>query len=231
MRKKIKNIIDTFSNYDTDTKMFIILLITSAMTVLMLTAYFFQKYIALIFTLAVVVVVFAWDSICSAYQHLKHPQGTCESCCIGCDAMYPFVLTTVYETLKTISPVLHFSIPPTDRQIQSICPPKADGLPRWAFRVMKQREAEPQSTDDIINCFNQTLADTFYAHSNTYCCSGIRGLYVESVKQDDYSVTFFIMPYCPSLTASYIDRMMKRDQVRKDTQTMKGETHIYDDQI
>ena len=143
MRKKIKNIIDTFSNYDTDTKMFIILLITSATTVLMLTAYFFQKYIALIFTLAVVVVVFAWDSICSAYQHLKHPQGTCESCCIGCDAMYPFVLTTVYETLKTISPVLHFSIPPTDRQIQSLCPPKADGLPLKAPMTSSTASTRP----------------------------------------------------------------------------------------
>lgn len=231
MKKKFKNLIDTFSRYDTDTKIFIMLLISSSTAILVLLTYYLQRYVGLILMLALVIMVFAWDSICSAYQHLKHPQGTCESCCIGCDAIYPFILTTVYETLKTVSPVLHLSAPPTERQIQSICPPKPDGLPRWAFRVMKRRDTEPQSNEDIISCFNQTLTDTFYAHGNSYCCSGVRGLYVESVKQDDFSITFFIMPYCPSRTASYINRMMTRDQIRRDTQTMKGDAHIYDDQL
>lgn len=223
--------LDTFSRYDTDTKLFIMLLISSSTAILGLLTYYLQRYVGLILMLALVIVVFAWDAISNAYQRIKHPQGACEDSCIGCDAIYPFILTTVYEALKTVSPVLHLSVPPTERQIQSICPPKADGLPRWAFRVMKHRDAEPQSTDDIISCFNQTLTDTFYAHGNSYCCSGVRSLYVESVKQDDYSVTFFIMPYCPSRTASHIDRMMTRDQVRKNTQTMKGDAHIYDDQL
>ena len=231
MKRKIKKMIDTFSRYDTDTKIFIMLLISSSTAILVLLTYYLQRYVGLILMLALVIMVFAWDAISNAYQRIKHPNGTCESSCVGCDAIYPFILTTVYEALKTVSPVLHLSAPPTERQIQSICPPKPDGLPRWAFRVMKHRDAEPQRTDDIISCFNQTLTDTFYAHGNSYCCSGVRGLYVESVKQDDFAVTFFIMPYCPSRTASYIDRMMTRDQIRKDSQSMKGEMHIYDDQL
>lgn len=231
MKKKIKDMIDTFSKYDESTKLFIMLMVTVFTALLVLSVYFLGNYIAVILVTATLLLVGFGDSITAFLQKSKNPMGSCSQCCIGCDVVYPAVLSTAYDALKVVAPVLHLSIPPTEKQIQSVCPPRADGMPRWAFRAMKRNEGDPVSDEDVLCCFRQTLADSFAAHSNDFICSGVRNLYVESVKQDGFSVTFFIMPYCPSCTASYIDRMQMRDQVRKDRETQTGEEHIYDDQI
>ena len=231
MKRKIKKMIDTFSRYDTDTKIFIMLLISSSTAILVLLTYYLQRYVGLILMLALVIMVFAWDAISNAYQRIKHPNGTCESSCIGCDAVYHSILTTVYDALKIVSPILHLSIPPTERQTQTICPPRPDGLPRCAFRVMRKTEEEPISDEDILSCFRQTLQDSFVSHGASFLCTGVKDLYVEEVKQDDFAITFFIMPYCPSCTATHIDRLRMREQMQRERQSSKREDHIYDDQI
>ena len=231
MKKKFKNLIDTFSRYDTDTKIFIMLLISSSTAILVLLTYYLQRYVGLILMLALVIMVFAWDAISNAYQRIKHPNGTCESSCIGCDAVYHSILTTVYDALKIVSPILHLSIPPTERQTQTICPPRPDGLPRCAFRVMRKTEEEPISDEDILSCFRQTLQDSFVSHGASFLCTGVQDLYVEEVKQDDFSVTFYIMPYCPSRTASCINQLKRRKQVLKDSLSIKQEKQGYDDHL
>ena len=231
MKKKIKNMIETYRNYDETTKLFIMLLISVCTIVIGLSAYFLQKYIGVVLISGSLILVALWDNITALFQKKKNPMGSCGDCCIGCDAVYPFVLTTVYDALKVVAPILHLSIPPTERQIQSISPPRADGLPHWAFRVMKRNGEEAISDEDVLSCFRQTLQDSFASHGESFFCTGIQDLYAEQIKQDDYSITFFIMPYCPSCTASYIDRMLTREQIRRERQTSKREEHIYDDQI
>lgn len=230
MKKKVKDLIDVYSNYDETTKLFIMLLITVSMAVIPLSLYFFGQYITAILVMASLIFIGFGDSIKTIIQKYRNPAGTCQNC-IGCDAVYPFVLTTVYEALKVVAPVLHFSIPATERQIQSICPPRADGLPRWAFRVMRRIGETSISNEDILSCFRQTLQDCFASHASSFFYTGVTDLYVEEVKQDDYAATFIIMPYCPSCTATHINRMQTREQIRQERQSMKREDHIYDDQL
>lgn len=230
MKKKIKDLIDTFSSYDETTKLFIMLLITVSMAAIPLSLYFLGRYITAILVSVSLILVGFSDNIKAIVQKSRNSVGSCQNC-IGCDAVYPFVLTTVYDALKVVAPVLHFSIPATERQIQSICLPRADGLPRWAFRVMRRHEEESPSNDDILSCFRQTLQDCFASHASSFFCTGVRDLYVEEAKQEDYAVTFTIMPYCPSCTATHINRMQTREQIRREQQSMKREDHIYDDQL
>ena len=147
--------------------MFIIAVFTASTTLLMLAVYYLGQYFGVLLLSGILLFIAFGDSIISFFQERKNPTGSC-SCCIGCDAIYPAVLTAVYDALKVVSPILHFAIPPTERQIQSICPPRADGLPRWAFRVMKRNEGDPVSDEDVLCCFRQTLADSFAAHSNDF---------------------------------------------------------------
>ena len=230
MKKKIKNIIDTFSKYDELTKLFIMLTISSLSAVFLLSVYYLGHYAAIIIVTGALLLVGFGDNIIAFLQKSKNPVVSCQNC-IGCDAVYPFVLTVVYDALKVVAPVLHFSIPATERQIQSICPPRADGLPRWAFRVMRRIGETSISNEDILSCFRQTLQDCFASHASSFFCTGVTDLYVEEVKQEDYAVTFTIMPYCPSCTATHINRMQTREQIRREQQSMKREDHIYDDQL
>ena len=205
-------------------------MVVSAIMFLLLV-YFLHTYLGVILVFLATILILYSDEI-STYINMKtNSADTCIDSCIGCDAVYPAVLTTVYDALKTVSPVLHISVPPTERQTQTICPPRPDGLPRCAFRVMKRNEGDPISDEDILSCFRQTLQDSFASHGSSFLCTGVQDLYVEEVKQDDYAITFTIMPYCPSRTASCINQLKRREQIQKDRLAAKQEEHIYDDQL
>ena len=230
MKKKIKDFIDGYSKYDESTKLFIMLMVTVVMALFVLSVYFLGNYIVVILVTAALLLVGFGDNVVALLQKSKNPSGSCQNC-IGCGAVYPSVLSTVYDALKVVAPVLHIAVPPTERQIQSVCPPRADGMPRWAFRVMKRNEGDPISNEDVLSCFRQTLQDCFASHGASFFCTGVMDLYVENVKQDDFAITFFIMPYCPSCTATHIDRLRLREQMQRERQNSKREEHIYDDQI
>ena len=231
MKKKIKDLIDGYSKYDESTKLFIMLMVTVFTALLVLSVYFLGHYFAVILVTVALLLVGFGDNITAFLQKSKNPMGSCTQCCIGCDSVYPAVLSTVYDALKVVAPVLHIAVPPTERQIQSVCPPRADGMPRWAFRAMKRNEGDPVSNEDVLSCFRQTLQDSFSSHGPAFLCTGVKDLYVEEVKQDDFAITFFIMPYCPSCTATHIDRLRMREQMQRERQSSKREDHIYDDQI
>jgi len=230
MKKKIKDLIDGYSKYDESTKLFIMLMVTVFTALLVLSVYFLGHYFAVILVTVALLLVGFGDNITAFLQKSKNPMGSCQNC-IGCDAVYPAVLSTVYDALKVVAPVLHIAVPPTERQIQSVCPPRADGMPRWAFRVMKRNEGDSVSNEDVLSCFRQTLQDTFASLSPAFLCTGVKDLYVEEVKQDDFAITFYVLPYCPSCTATHIDRLRMREQMQRERQSSKREDHIYDDQI
>ena len=229
--KKIQEWLDSYRNSDPVTKSFIVGVLIVSVILFFLLLIFLNSYFGIILLLASVLLVVYSDEIGAYLSRKSNSDNSCVESCIGCDAVYPYILSTVYDALKVVAPVLHLSIPPTERQIQSICPPRADGLPRCAFRVMRKTEEESVSNEDILSCFRQTLQDSFVSHGASFLCTGVKDLYVEEVKQDDFAITFFIMPYCPSCTATHIDRLRMREQMQRERQSSKREDHIYDDQI
>lgn len=229
--KKIQEWLDSYRNSDPVTKLFIVGVLIVSVILFFLLLIFLNSYFGIILLLASILLVVYSDEIGAYLSRKSNSNNSCIDSCIGCDAVYPYILTCVYDALKIVSPILHLSIPPTERQIQSICPPRPDGLPRCAFRVMRKTDEESVSDEDILSCFRQTLQDSFVSHGSSFLCTGVKDLYVEEVKQDDFSVTFYIMPYCPSRTASCINQLKRREQVQKDRLAAKHEEHVYDDQI
>ena len=229
--QKLRDWIESYKNATTFTKIILAGLMVVSVILFLLLLYFLNTYLGVILVFSATILVLYNDEI-STYIDTKSNSGeTCMDSCVGCDAVYPAVLTTVYDALKIVAPVLHLAIPPTERQIQTICPPRSDGLPRCAFRIMKRNEGEPVSDEDILSCFRQTLQDSFASHGASFLGTGVSDLYVEEVKQDDYAITFFIMPFCPSRTATCINQLKRREQIQKDRLAAKYEEHIYDDQI
>lgn len=229
--EKFRKWLDSYRNSTALTKIVIAGFMAVSVILFLLLLYFLNTYLGIILVFSAIVLILYNDEISAYINRKSTSQDSCIDSCIGCDAVYPYILTTVYDALKIVSPILHLSVPPTERQIQSICPPRPDGLPRCAFRVMRKTEEESVSNEDILSCFRQTLQDSFVSHGASFMCTGVRDLYVEEVKQDDYSVTFYIMPYCPSRTASIINQLRRREQVQKDRLAAKHEEHIYDDQL
>ena len=228
---KLRDCVESYKSATTLTKVIIAGLMAVSVILFLLLLYFLNTYLGIILVFSAIVLILYNDEISAYINRKSTSQDSCIDSCIGCDAVYPYILTCVYDALKIVSPILHLSIPPTERQIQSICPPRPDGLPRCAFRVMRKTEEESVSNEDILSCFRQILQDSFVSHGSSFLCTGVKDLYVEEVKQDDFSVTFYIMPYCPSRTASCINQLKRREQVQKDRLSIKQEEHVYDDQI